>query len=134
MEVVVSTSSRVPIYRQIVDQVCEAVARGRVSSHERLPSVRELSHSLVVNPNTVARAYTELERSGVIYTRAGLGAFIAAGKPELTKKARRAKLIAAVDRVMVDAVRLGFSPAELTELVAERLRHFEWNHTEAKST
>jgi len=55
---------------------------------ERLPSVRELSQALVVNPNTVARAYTELEREGVLYTRAGMGVFVASAQPPLAKKAR----------------------------------------------
>jgi len=60
------STSRAPIYRQLIEQVREAVARGRLAEGERLPSVRQLSKELVVNPNTIARAYTELEREGVI--------------------------------------------------------------------
>ena len=60
MEFSINTSSRLPICRQLSEQVREAVARGRLQPDERLPSVRELSRSLVVNPNTVARVYGEL--------------------------------------------------------------------------
>jgi len=62
MEFRIDPTSRVPIYRQLCHQVSEAVARGKLQPEERLPSVRELSRNLVVNPNTVARVYTELER------------------------------------------------------------------------
>ncbi len=64
MEIRIDAAARQPIYRQIVQQVREGVARGRLRAEERLPSVRELSRALVVNPNTVARAYSELEREG----------------------------------------------------------------------
>ena len=64
MEFRIDPSSRLPIYRQLRNQFREAVARGKLEPNERLPSVRELSRTLVVNPNTIARVYTELEREG----------------------------------------------------------------------
>jgi len=83
------TTSRTPIYRQLIDQVRRAVARGGLRPGQRLPSVRQLSRELVVNPNTVARAYTELEREGTLVTQQGRGAFVAEPRTDLTKKARR---------------------------------------------
>ena len=75
MEFQVDPTTRVPIYRQLMDQIRLAVARGRLKPGSRLPSVRVLSRELVVNPNTIARVYTELEREGVLNTRPGLGRF-----------------------------------------------------------
>src|SRR4249920_2875195 len=84
----VDTASRQPIYQQLVDQIRETVARGELQPEEKLPSVRQLSSELVVNPNTVARAYLELERAGILVSRAGRGMFVAQPGTDLTKSAR----------------------------------------------
>lgn len=122
----VNPAAGVPIYEQIAEQVRTAVARGVLRPDSRLPSVRELSQTLVVNPNTVVRAYAELERAGVIYTRQGMGVFVAEMPPPLARKARRERLLPILDRMLVDAARLGFSPDELNELVQQRMNQFEW--------
>jgi len=126
MEFRIDPSSRLPIYRQLTNQLREAVARGRVAPEDRLPSVRELSRMLVVNPNTIAKAYTELEREGILNTRPGLGVFIARPKPELTKRVRRERVQAMLDRLLTEAVHLGFSAEEVLALVAGRVREFQW--------
>ena len=69
VEFTIDPSSRLPIRRQLSNQIREAVARGKLRPEQRLPSVRELSRSLVVNPNTVARVYGELERDGIVSVR-----------------------------------------------------------------
>ena len=127
MEFNISPTSGVPIYQQLVEQVCAGIARGKLKADERLPSVRELSQKLVENPNTVARAYTELEREEVLYTRPGMGVFVAQPKQSLPKKVRRERLIAGVDRLLVEAVGLGFAAEEVFELVTERAKQFQWN-------
>jgi len=127
MDFRISTSSRRPIYRQLADQIREGIARGRLGSGQRLPSVRELSRTLVVNPNTVARCYTELEREGVLNTRQGLGVFVAEPKAELTKSARKQKLTETLDRFLTEAVHLGFSSDEVLAAVSERAERFQWN-------
>ncbi|HTQ40985.1 MAG TPA: GntR family transcriptional regulator [Pirellulales bacterium] len=127
MQFSISPTSGVPIYQQLTDQICAAVARGHLRADQRLPSVRELSQLLVVNPNTVARAYTELEREGVLYTRPGLGVFVAPLPSPLSKKSRRERLLGNVDRLLVDAVRWGFSSEELLDFVAERAKQYQWN-------
>src|SRR5215471_18508980 len=100
MQFSISPTTGVPIYQQLTDQICAGVARGKLRPDERLPSVRELSQTLVVNPNTVARAYTELEREGVLYTRPGMGVFVASpAKLALSKKTRRERLLGGVDRL-----------------------------------
>ncbi len=126
MEFRIEPSSRVPIYRQLAQQVREAIARGKLRPEERLPSVRELSRLLVVNPNTVARVYTELERAGVLATRPGLGVFVAQPKDELTRKARRDRLTALADQLLTEAVHLGFSAEEVSALMAARASQFQW--------
>ncbi len=126
MEFEVSTSGREPIYRQIAGQVREAVARGRLAPGDRLPSVRELSKTLVVNPNTIARAYTDLERDGVLHTRPGLGVFVAAPGSELTKPVRKKRLVERIDSLLTEAVHLDFSRAETRELIEDRMSQYQW--------
>jgi GntR family transcriptional regulator len=132
MEFRIDPSSRLPIYRQLTNQLREAVARGRVAPEDRLPSVRELSRTLVVNPNTIAKAYTELEREGVLNTRPGLGVFVARPKPELTKRVRKERVQVMLDRLLTEAVHLGFSAEEVLALVAERVREFQWQGAETR--
>jgi GntR family transcriptional regulator len=128
MEFRIDPTSRLPIYRQLGNQIREAVARGRLRPAEQLPSVRDLSRTLVVNPNTVARVYTELERDGVLHTRQGLGVFVAEPKAELTKRARKERLEELLDRFLTEAVYLGFSADEVVAAVAERAGQFQWSH------
>ena len=126
MEFQIATSDREPIYRQVATQIREGIARGRLKCGDKLPSVRELSRTLVVNPNTIARAYTELERDGVLNTRQGKGVFIAELASELTKTARKRRLTEQVDSLLTEAVHLGFSQTDLNDLVVERSKQFHW--------
>ncbi len=126
MQFQIDSGSRQPIYRQLMEQIREASARGRLSAGQRLPSVRQLSKSLVVNPNTIARVYTELEREGVLNTRPGMGVFVAEPKAELTKRVRRERLLAGLDSFLTEAVHLGFTAQEIRELVADRIPQFQW--------
>jgi GntR family transcriptional regulator len=132
MQFRIDPTSRLPIYRQLVGQLREAVARGRLQPEARLPSVRELSRVLVVNPNTVARVYTELEREGVLNTRPGLGVFVARPKAELTKRVRKERLLELLDRFLTEAVHLGFSSEDLLACVTERVRQFQWQQDGAE--
>ena len=126
MEFQISTAGREPIYRQLAAQVREGVARGQLKPGEKLPSVRELSRTLVVNPNTIARVYTELERDGVLNTRQGMGVFVAQPNNDLTRPVRRKKLFDQVDILLTEAVYLGFTSDQVQEAVAERSRQFQW--------
>ncbi len=125
----IDTTSRIPIYRQLAQQVREAIARGKLRAGVRLPSVRELSRTLVVNPNTVARVYTELEREGLLNTRPGLGVYVAQIKADLTKKARRERLVELVDQMLTEAVNLGFSAEEVISFLQQRIEQYQWQPT-----
>ena len=122
----VNTASRVPIYQQLAQQIREAIARGELEPAVGLPSVRQLSRDLVINPNTVARAYTELEREGLVVSRPGLGIFVAAPRTDLTRAARDRRLTEQIDRWLTEAVHLGYSAAEVLALVTRRVREFRW--------
>jgi GntR family transcriptional regulator len=133
MEFTIQTAAGVPIYQQLIAQICAAIARGRLLPDERLPSVREMSQTLVVNPNTVARAYTELERQGAVYTRPGLGVFVSAARAPLPKKVRRERLQQAIDQLLIEAVQFGCDSEEVLELVDERIKQFQWPQTPTTS-
>ncbi len=126
MEFQVDVSSRLPIYRQLRNQIRQAVARAQLQTGEQLPSVRELSGRLVVNPNTIARVYTELEREGVLNTRPGLGVFVAEPQHDITKKARRQRFGELLDEFLTEAVHLGLSGDEVQEAVAKGVQQFAW--------
>lgn len=133
MQYEINSASRLPIYQQLMQQVREAIARGDLKPGVQLPSVRQLSRDLVVNPNTVARAYTELEREGLLTNRPGRGVFVAEPKGELTKDARQRRLLESLDRFLTEAVHLGFSEEEVSGHVIARSRQFQWNPTKAAS-
>jgi GntR family transcriptional regulator len=127
MNLSVDTASGLPIYQQLAQQVREAIARGEVLPGAAMPSVRQLSRDLVVNPNTVARAYAEVEREGLLVSQPGRGIFVAQPRNELTAAARDRRLTEALDRWLTEAVHLGYSADEALALVARRARRFRWN-------
>src|SRR5436309_8737029 len=131
MSLHVDTASRLPIYQQLVQQIREAIARGELRPEAGLPSVRQLSRELVVNPNTVARAYTELEREGLVVSRPGRGIYVAQPRNDLTRSARDRRLTEQLDRWLTEAVNLGFSADEVLALVTRRIRQFQWNAGDA---
>ena len=126
MNLHVSTASRLPIYQQLAQQIREAIARGELRPEAGLPSVRQLSRELVVNPNTVARAYTELEREGLLVSQPGRGIFVAQPRNDLTRAARDRRLTEPLDRWLTEAVHLGYTADEVLRLVARRVREFRW--------
>jgi GntR family transcriptional regulator len=132
VELSIDPASRLPICRQLSLQIREAVARGTLRLDERLPSVRELSRTLVVNPNTIARVYADLEREGVLKTRPGSGVFVAKLGGELPRKVRRDRLRDAVDQLLTEAVHWGFTADEVFQLVAERAKQFQWRDRSAE--
>ena len=117
----IDPSSGVPIYRQIVDQVRHAVAGGTLRPGDRLPAVRELAIELAVNPNTIAKAYQDLERAGIIETLRGRGTFVAEGSVQMTGRERVESLEPIVDRLVAEARLLGMSDEELLRLVEQKI-------------
>jgi len=111
----IDASSDVPIFRQIVQQIKTAVAMGRLQPEEPLPSVRQLAVDLAVNPNTVARAYLDLEIEGVIYKRQGAGTFVSTQGVRVSKNERRRVLGELIEKALVEGVNLGLDEEELRE-------------------
>ena len=114
-----------PVYLQIMDQVKSAAASGALQPGEPLPGIRPLAERLRINRNTVAKAYLELEREGVIETRPGKGCFLRNGQSRFRKAARTEMLLPQVDAMVVQAHNLQIADEELLLLVRERLAQFQ---------
>lgn len=117
----VNASSGVPIYLQIETQVKNAVAAGALKKGEALPSVRKLAVELRINPNTVARAYQELEREGVIGTVPGGGTYVAGHTPRFLKSEKLRRLQPYARQIAVEGTQLGLDEGEIMEMVQEEL-------------
>ena len=107
--------SGIPVYRQIIDQVLAARAAGRLHVGDQLPTVRQVAVDLAINPNTVVRAYRELEIRGVLETQQGTGTFIANQKVEQDEVERRRRLAQLVSEFVARAGSAGFTVEEIKE-------------------
>lgn len=117
----VNPSSGVPLYLQIESQVKQALAAGALRPGEALPSVRRLAVELGINPNTVARAYQNLEQAAVIRTVPGGGTYLADGVPGLLKSEKLRRLRPYAVQVAVEGTQLRLSAAEILRMVEEEL-------------
>ena len=113
--------SGVPVYRQIIDQVLVAIAAGALNAGDQLPTVRQLSVDLSINPNTVMRAYRELEIRGVLATQQGTGTFIAPAEVKPDEAERQRRLSQLVGELAARAGREGFTLREIIERLGELL-------------
>ncbi len=107
--------SGVPVYRQIIDQVTGGIAAGALAPGDQLPTVRQLAVDLSINPNTVIRAYRELEIRGVLETEQGTGTFISKQKVRLDEAERQRSLNQLIGDFMARAGSAGFTAEELIE-------------------
>jgi len=122
----VTTGAGAPIYRQIVDQVRLAVATETLSPGDALPSVRSLAEQLVINFNTVVKAYAELVREGVLESLQGKGFFVAPKRQIYSQVERLRRLRLAVDSFIHEAVFLDFSAEDSRKAVDEKLVELDW--------
>jgi len=120
MHLRVSPTDGVPIYLQIVNQVKYLVAAGRLAPGEELPPIRTLAERLAINPNTVARAYRELEVAGVVIKRGTTGTFVSDAGSPLARKERVRILTERIDALLAEARQLGFASDELFDLIRRR--------------
>jgi GntR family transcriptional regulator len=118
MSIRVRPDSPVPIYEQILTQVVFSVANGDLPTGELLPSVRDLSTELVVNPNTVVRAYQELERLGVITTKRGVGMEVTPDAQKLCRERRKAIVLTRFREALREAASAGLTAEDVTQMVA----------------
>ena len=120
MQLHISTEDGVPIYLQIVNQVKYLVAAGRLAPGEEIPPIRALAEQLVINPNTVAKAYHELEREGVVTKRHGSGTFISDNGSPLARRERLRILTQRIDALVTDARHMDVPLDEVIDLLRDR--------------
>ncbi len=118
----ISTGGKIPIYRQVVDQIRAAIASDRLPVGAPLPSVRALASELVVNPNTIAKAYSALVHDGVLESQQGRGYFVAKRREIFTKKERLRRLHQALEPFLAEAITLGFNEQEIVQQVQKQLQ------------
>ncbi len=115
----IAPASDIPIFRQIVQQVQQAVALGRLQVGEQLPAIRVLAESLVINPNTVARAYQDLIRDGVLESRSGRGVFVSQKRQVFADAERERRLRLAAEQLCHEAILLDFDLPQVRATLEE---------------
>jgi len=120
MQIQISTADGVPIYQQIVNQVRYLIGAGRFQPGEELPPIRVLAEQLTVNPNTVARAYLELERAGIVTKRHGSGTYVSETRAPLPQREKTKILAKRADALLTEARHLDVELGEVIKLVRER--------------
>jgi GntR family transcriptional regulator len=120
MQLHISTGDGVPIYLQIANQVKYLIAAGRLEAGNEIPPIRVLAQQLLVNPSTVARAYLELERAGVVQKRHGSGTYISGSGSPLARKERLKIIAERIDALLAESRHFGVETGELLNLIRER--------------
>lgn len=117
--------SRVPIYEQIINNIKESILLGVLSPGEKLPSVRELAKIMTINPNTIQKAYKELERQGVIEILRSKGTFVREDYLANMNKEKVNKLKDIFKKGVIEAKYLGLSESEILNIVKNLIKDFE---------
>lgn len=120
MNITINTKDGVPIYRQIANQIRYMVASKLLQPGEEITAVRTLALALNVTPNTVVKAYDELESSGVIFKRRGAGTYISDEQSPLAERERRRIIESRIDTLLAEAHQLDFNADDLLDLIKER--------------
>ena len=120
MHIQISLQDGVPIYRQIVSQVKYMVASRQLLPGEELPPIRVLAKQLLVTPNTIVKAYRELEVDGVVYKRRGAGTYVSEFMSPLARKERKKILASRVDALLAEARQMDFSFDDVLDLLGKR--------------
>jgi GntR family transcriptional regulator len=120
MTFLIDNESGVPFYRQIIEQVKCAISQGDLQPGDQLPTVRQLAVDLSINPNTVVRAYRELEITGVLDTQQGSGTFVGREKPKIDELERQRMLNQILTELLARASSYGFSLDEVVLALEER--------------
>ena len=124
MQVRIDNASDRPVYLQIIDQVKRDIALGRLAREEKLPTVRQLAQQLAINPNTIAKAYRQLEQEGIIVTRAGAGAFVANLDSMLSRAVRRRLICDDLERIVIEAFHMQIDQETITDWFQTALAKF----------
>lgn len=121
----VDVTDGVPLYLQIAQEIKHSIAVGSLQPGDQLPSVRDIATQITVNPNTVAKAYRELESRGIVETRRGTGTFVSDETQVFPKEERRKVIVKLIDKMLDEARHLKISDEELGRLVSERIAAFK---------
>ena len=119
MFVVLSPTHPDPMYKQVTDQIKDAIASGDLKANDRLPSVRELSEALNVSAITIKRAYQDLETDGFILTRAGMGSFVASVKRDALRERKLAEVQQELRRLVRSSAKFGISANDIVRLARQ---------------
>jgi len=125
VQIHVSAHDGVPIYLQIVNQVKYLVASGRLAPGDEVPPIRTLAQQLVINPNTVAKAYHELEREGVVTKRHGAGTYVSDNGSPLAKRERTKILTQRIDALLAEARHMDVPLDDVVQLIRQRHTNLE---------
>lgn len=128
----IASGSKEPIYKQVVEQIAAAIARGQLSPGDKLPAVRNLAAELVVNPNTVAKAYTILEQQGLVATKTGAGTFVTSPHTRDYDSSQLNIINERLDNAISQLVNSGFSRQQILEMFADRLKKFQFINAQAE--
>jgi GntR family transcriptional regulator len=120
MQINITTHDKVPIYQQVVNQIKYQIAAGRLAAGEELPPIRVLAEKLVVNPNTIARAYRELELAGIVEKRRTAGTFVSDQGSPLARRERMKILTERIDQLLAEAQQMDVSLDDVIKLVNQR--------------
>jgi len=133
MDINIDLANGVPIYRQIVNQVKYLVASGLLQPGEELPPIRTLALQIKVTPNTIVKAYDELESSGVVHKRQGSGTFVSEGRQQMARRERQRIIEQRIDALLAEAHQLNFTADDILRIVRERRAAME-SETSAEPT
>jgi GntR family transcriptional regulator len=121
MDITISVADGVPIYKQIINQIKYLAASGAIAPGEELPPIRTLALQLKVTPNTIVRAYDELEAAGVIHKRRGSGSFVSEVQQSRLADAERQRIIEQrIDALLAEARQLNFTASDVLRVIRER--------------
>jgi GntR family transcriptional regulator len=126
MQFRIDNASGRAVYQQIIDQIKRDIALGRLTKDEKLPTVRQLAVQLAINPNTIAKAYRQLEQEGIITTKPGAGAFVASLDSNLSKTVRKKLICEDIELLIVDAIHMQIEKQLLIRWVKERIEKFKF--------
>lgn len=125
LNIMIAPGSNDPIYKQIVDQVCLAITNETLQSGEKLPSVRALAHQLLVNVNTVVKAYNELVKLGVIESKQGRGVFVSERRQIYSDAERKKRLDQASTTFINEILVLDFDEDTIVEIITQKLQELK---------
>ena len=124
MRIRIDNASGRPVYQQIINHIKRDIALGRLDIDEQLPTVRQLAAQLAINPNTIAKAYRQLEQEGIIVTKPGAGAFVANLDSNLSKAVRKKIVTEEIERIVVDAFHMQIDKQNLVDWFKNAVEKF----------